>query len=154
VLYPNGPDSKIHIPNDEDGTHLGAWIQLGGDTTSSAESTQSESSRRELVTVISLFQESLPSHLIHLLYSYDSMKSLRFRKFACLETHQGRGFGTRVLEHIFELARGSPKLGPGSVVWCDARLSTQGWYLRRGMKMIGDVFFKGDIEYIVMVIQI
>ena len=156
VLYPNGPEAKIHVPNDEQGIHLGAWIhqQDGGPDTSSIPSAVPGISRKELVVTISLFRESLPSHLTRLLPTYDSKKSFRFRKFACLESYQGRGFGTKVLEHVFEIARRDPEFGPGSVVWCDARRSTQGWYLRRGMKTIGEVFFKGDIEYIVMAMQI
>ncbi|KAJ2986901.1 hypothetical protein NUW54_g9586 [Trametes sanguinea] len=37
-----------------------------------------------------------------------------------------------------------------NVVWCDARLSAAGWYERRGMQRFGEMFFKGEIEYVRM----
>ncbi|KAF8501931.1 hypothetical protein JB92DRAFT_2975324, partial [Gautieria morchelliformis] len=126
VLYPNGPDAKIHVP---------------------------PASEKEMVVTISLFREPLPHHLTPPFSSYNPVQTLRFRKFACLKPHQGHGFGAKVLQHVFDFARLDPELGPGSVVWCDARRSTQEWYLRRGMRTIGEGFLKGDIEYIVVGIQ-
>ena len=152
MLYPNGPEFKIHVLNDDEGTHFGAWMKRDGNTDSS--SIVPGTSKKELIAAISLFREPLPPHLTPPFPAYDQAKALRFRKFACLKPHQGQGFGSQLLRHIFEFARLDPKLGPGSIVWCDARRSTQDWYLRRGMQTIGDVFFKGDIDYIVVAIQI
>lgn len=153
VLYPNGPEAKIHVPKDEEGSHYGAWLlQTGADKETS--SAVPEISKKELIATISLFREPLPLHLTPPFPTYKPAKSLRFRKFACLEPYQGQGFGSQVLKHVIEFARLDLDLGPGSVVWCDARRATQEWYLRRGMQTIGDVFFKGDIEYITVGIQI
>jgi GNAT superfamily N-acetyltransferase len=146
VLYPDGPEAKIHVPSDDEGTHFGAWMRRReGDR---------PASENEIVVTISLFREPLPLHLTPPFSSYNPVQTLRFRKFACLKQHQGHGFGAKVLQHVFDFAKLDPELGPGSVVWCDARRSTQEWYLRRGMRTIGEVFLKGDIEYIVMGIQV
>src|SRR5882724_6507313 len=133
VLFPNGPESNIHIPNDEQGVHFGAFRG------------------EELIAVISLFREPGPTAVTSL---YGRSKSLRFRKFACLVSHQSRGIGTQLFQHVLDYARTHPQLGLGTVVWCDARWSTREWYLKRGMKVVGQRFFKGVIEHIVMVIQV
>ncbi len=75
------------------------------------------------------------------------MKAARFRKFACDPAHQGRGIGTALLKHVFDVAVSEMVCG---VIWCDARLSAAGWYERRGMRRFGETFFKGDIEYVRM----
>lgn len=133
VLYPNSPESKIYIPNDEQGIHFGAFLH--GD----------------LIAVISLFREPIPTSESP---PCGPSKSLRFRKFACLRSHQSRGIGTQLFRHVLNFARKDPHLGLGTLVWCDARWSTREWYLKRGMNVLGQRFSKGDIEYIVMAIQV
>ena len=61
--------------------------------------------------------------------------------------YQGRGVGTALLQYVFRAAREQLKC---DVIWCDARLATAGWYERRGMHKFGQVFYKGEIEYIRM----
>ncbi|KAF8526977.1 hypothetical protein BU17DRAFT_40268 [Hysterangium stoloniferum] len=142
VLYPNGPEHKILIPNDEEGIHFGA-------STGSEDDEAVKGGKRELIGVVSLFREPLPPspHV-------DPARSLRFRKFACLESYQGRGIGTKMLQHIIDFARDDSALGPGSVIWCDARVSVKGWYLKRGFRVLGTPFFKGDIEYVAMALDV
>ncbi|KAH9919335.1 uncharacterized protein B0H18DRAFT_639771 [Fomitopsis serialis] len=70
----------------------------------------------------------------------------RFRKFACEPSHQGRGIGTRLLKHVFEVA--ASDLGC-DVIWCDARLATAEWYERRGMSRFGE-FLQGRLPYVRM----
>ncbi|KAI0369405.1 GCN5-related N-acetyltransferase [Pilatotrama ljubarskyi] len=131
VLWPDHPVSYVLLPEDSTGLHYGAFVP-----TSSVP-----------VAVISVFHDPLPG------VSGASMpaapkRAARFRKFACDPAHQGRGIGTLLLRHVFEVAKTTMGC---SVIWCDARLSTAGWYERRGMRKFGETFFKGDIEYVKMV---
>lgn len=69
--------------------------------------------------------------------------SARLRKFATLKEFQGRGYGSKLLNHI---------LNDITVerFWCDARLTASRFYTRFGMNQMGDVFYKSHVEYIVM----
>ncbi|KAF8580646.1 hypothetical protein K439DRAFT_1393565 [Ramaria rubella] len=151
VLYPKGPEDKILIPNDKDGIHFGAFVRH---TQATTDVEDFPSRAKDAIAVISLSHEFPPAHLIPLMSNYSPTKSLRFRKFACLEQHQRHGFGSHIFQHVLDYARNNINLGPGTMVWCDARRSTQGWYLKRGMQVVGEAFYKGDIEYIVMNIHL
>ncbi len=85
----------------------------------------------QLISVISLFLEG---------------KEARFRKFATAQAYQRKGFGSLLLNHVFEEAQ---KLGATSI-WCDARENATEFYTKFGMKQEGIVFFKTDIPYIKM----
>ncbi|KIJ45900.1 hypothetical protein M422DRAFT_29552 [Sphaerobolus stellatus SS14] len=143
ILYPNGPEAKIHIPNDTQGTHFGAFF-------SSQDSSSNISLK--LAAVISVFEEPLPPNLSLSENTPPSTKALRFRKFACLKEYQGKGIGTSLFQSIIDSARRDHELS--SIIWCDARWETREWYLKRGMKILGDTFMKGDIEYAVMAMEI
>ena len=63
----------------------------------------------ELVSVISLFIDN---------------SQAQFRKFATLEEHQGKGYGTILLNEIMSIAQEN-KL---SKVWCNARIEKSPYY--------------------------
>ncbi|KAI0330512.1 GCN5-related N-acetyltransferase [Cubamyces sp. BRFM 1775] len=127
VLWPDHPVSHVLLPEDASGYHYGAFLPTSASP----------------VAVISVFIDPLPSASTEA----SSSRAARFRKFACDPTHQGRGIGSQLLQHVFEAA--TKDLGC-SVIWCDARLSASAWYERRGMQRFGERFFKGDIEYVRM----
>ncbi|KAH9889892.1 acyl-CoA N-acyltransferase [Cubamyces lactineus] len=127
VLWPDHPVDYVLLPEDASGHHYGAFLP----TSTSP------------VAVISVFIDSLPSAPAEV----SASRTARFRKFACDPTYQGRGIGSRLLQHVFGVA--AKELGC-SVIWCDARLSASTWYERRGMQKFGEVFFKGEIEYVRM----
>ncbi|KAK7453315.1 hypothetical protein VKT23_011991 [Stygiomarasmius scandens] len=135
VLWPDLPIEKVKLSEDSNGWHFGALM----DGTESA------------VAVISLFLEPLPSHA-HEIPPENNMgtAAARFRKFACKSNMQGRGIGTRLLDHTLHFAR--TELG-ASTVWCDARTSTSQWYEKRGFTPFGNKFYKGSVEYICMKIS-
>ncbi|KAI0671217.1 GCN5-related N-acetyltransferase [Trametes maxima] len=130
VLWPNHPVSHVLLPEDASGLHYGAFLP----GTSAA------------VSVISVFRDPLPSP-VDSEPSIPAPPAARFRKFACAPEHQGKGVGTQLLRHIFETVVLEMAC---TVVWCDARTSAAGWYERRGMQRFGEVFLKGDIEYVRM----
>ena len=127
VLWPSHPVAHVLLPEDASGVHYGAFLPGSPGP----------------VAVVSVFVDPLPS-------SGDPAPPgdvARFRKFACDPAHQGKGIGTALLKHAFDAAATEMKC---TTIWCDARLSAAGWYERRGMVRFGEVFFKGDIEYVRM----
>jgi GNAT superfamily N-acetyltransferase len=85
----------------------------------------------DLVAVISLFISGVEA---------------RFRKFATRPDCQRQGIGSQLLRHVFEEAR---RLG-ATRIWCDARLDSAAFYARFGMRLEGEVFYKGPVAYVRM----
>lgn len=83
---------------------------------------------QKLVSVISLFAEG---------------ESIRFRKFATLPEFQGKGLGSRLLEHAIDFSLQNHY----SRMWCDARSSVLGFYERFGFQKFSEPFFKERVEY-------
>jgi GNAT superfamily N-acetyltransferase len=128
-LWPDHPISYVRLPEDDVGMHYGAFIE----------------SCDEPVAVISLFTEPIP---ISALEGGAALSpSVRFRKFACEESQQGKGIGSALLSYVFAISRFNLA---AKVVWCDARRSSADWYTRRGMEVFGETFFKGSVEYVRM----
>ncbi|OBZ71676.1 putative N-acetyltransferase YitI [Grifola frondosa] len=127
VLWPDHPVSHVLLPEDHSGCHYGAFL----------------SARDIPVAVISVFKEPLPLTGTITPEIPAGTSAARFRKFACDPSFQGQGIGTKLLEHVFSIARSELKC---DVVWCDARISAAGWYERRGMIRFGDTFYKGALE--------
>ena len=55
--------------------------------------------------------------------------------------------GTALLRHVLDIAREELQCG---TIWCDARVDSSGWYERRGLSKFGDLFYKGDVQYVRM----
>ncbi|WP_325894693.1 GNAT family N-acetyltransferase [Grimontia sp. NTOU-MAR1] len=89
----------------------------------------------ELVCVASLFFDS---------------DVVRLRKFAALPATQGQGVGSTVLKAAFK----EMKARDVSIFWCDAREAAMGIYRKFGMKPEGERFYKGDIPYFKMAINL
>ena len=90
---------------------------------------------RQLVSVASLFADG---------------KSMRLRKFATDPSYQGQGFGSLMLAHLYQEARGC---GAKSF-WFDARESALPFYERNGYIAEGPRFYKSEIPYRRVVRQI
>ena len=82
----------------------------------------------QIVSVISLFNTG---------------ETIRFRKFATIQTHQNKGLGSKLLQFVIDDSRnrGYDK------IWCDARADAMGFYEKFGFKKFSDAFMKEDIEY-------
>ena len=159
VLWPTKPPSHVCLPEDATGTHYGAFLPL----------------RETPVAVISLFLEDIPllkddhenDTELNLIiksedhsnsnsstiddkdgyYNRSPQRAVRFRKFACDHEFQGKGIGTQLLAHV--LSRAQTELD-AATVWCDARVTARGWYIKRGLVPFGPTFYKGPEEYIRM----
>lgn len=85
----------------------------------------------ELVGVVSLFQDGT---------------DFQFRKFAVVEHAQGTGVGKTLLTYIidFAISEGAQR------IWCNARVSAIGFYLRFGFMGTGKLFSKNGFDYEIM----
>ncbi|TDW48723.1 acetyltransferase (GNAT) family protein [Flavobacterium sp. 270] len=71
---------------------------------------------------------------------------MQFRKLATLETYQGKGIASKLLQHILNLAKekGLKK------VWCNARNNKKAFYEKFGMLDSHKSFTKAGQEFTVM----
>lgn len=86
---------------------------------------------KELVSVISLF-------------IIDEIA--QFRKLATKESVQGKGFGTMLLNHVFDF---SSKLNC-TRIWCNARQDKSSFYQKFDMIETSNKFRKDDIDFVIM----
>ncbi|MCW3116058.1 MAG: hisA, partial [Chitinophagaceae bacterium] len=84
--------------------------------------------------------------LVSVVSAFINDGELQFRKFATQEKYQGRGYGSLLLEKVFQLA-GERKC---KAVWCNARVTATGFYKKYGMIETGSSWRKNGFEYIVM----
>ncbi len=74
----------------------------------------------------------------------------RLRKFATSASFQGRGLGSAMLSHIIAELRNDGV----TYFWCDARESAVEFYKRFGLHPEGDRFFKADVPYFKMSVEL
>jgi GNAT superfamily N-acetyltransferase len=85
----------------------------------------------ELIGVVSLFQKGT---------------DFQFRKFAVDASVQNMGIGKTLLNYIvnFAIAEGAER------IWCNARVTAIGFYLRYGFVQTGKLFSKSGFDYEIM----
>lgn len=88
----------------------------------------------------------IENELIGVASTYSQENSVRLRKFAVSNRYQGNGYGSRLLKHIIE----SERLDNIDMFWCDARESAVMFYKHFGLSVEGDVFYKSDVAYFKM----
>ncbi|AKQ45740.1 hypothetical protein TH63_08915 [Rufibacter radiotolerans] len=86
---------------------------------------------QQIISVVSLFRNG---------------HQAQFRKFATLPTFQKRGYGSKLLEHVFSVAA-SQNI---TLVWCHARASALEFYQKMGMEPEGECFCRDGLEYVKM----
>ena len=90
------------------------------------------------------------SKLVSVASVYLDGSSARLRKFATLPTYQGKGIGSRLLSHILtEITKYNV-----TSFWCDAREMAIPFYERYGMQREGERFYKEDVPYFVMRVEL
>ncbi len=82
----------------------------------------------KLVGVISLFQHGT---------------SFQFRKLAVAPDLQKMGIGNSLLSRVEEFAKSEG----GTMIWCNARVSAIGFYLKAGYAHTGKLFSKNGFDY-------
>ena len=84
--------------------------------------------------------------LISVISVFDRGENVQFRKFATLPAEQGKGHGSRLLQFVFDRAINDNK----ETIWCNARLSATGIYLKFGMVPVGDTWSRYGIDFVKM----
>lgn len=92
----------------------------------------------------------IADELVSVASVYPKGNSARLRKFATLASSQGQGIGTKLLNHIV-LALKSRGV---THFWCDARETATGFYERFGMVRQGSRFFKSQVPYFKMTVEL
>lgn len=93
------------------------------------------------------FAASMEGELVGVISVFKMEKGrYQFRKFAVLPQLQGYGIGTALLKSVFDFC----KLWNGSSVFCDARIEAVSFYEKLGMHIKGEHFFKKELEYVRM----
>lgn len=82
----------------------------------------------ELVGVVSLFQNG---------------NDFQFRKFAVDESAQGKGIGKAMLKHLIDFVTKEN----ATRLWCNARVTAIGFYLKYGFVHTGQLFSKNGFDY-------
>ncbi|NDI33750.1 GNAT family N-acetyltransferase [Chengkuizengella sediminis] len=90
-----------------------------------------------------LFQKG---HLITVVSLFIEKNTAQFRKFATLQSEQGKGYGGMLLHHVIEEAK---KMGL-TKIWCNARENKTSFYEKFGLKKSKQTFQKSGINYIIM----
>lgn len=85
----------------------------------------------ELVSIVSVFY---------------SGNEAQFRKFATLVKHQGKGYGSQLLEQLIA------KLEAQQIarIWCNARTDKSSYYERFGLMATEETYTKGGIHFVIM----
>lgn len=81
-----------------------------------------------LVGIISLFQQGT---------------SFQFRKLAVLPDFQKMGIGNQLLNQVEEFTQNES----GTLIWCNARVTAIGFYLKAGYSHTGKLFSKNGFDY-------
>jgi GNAT superfamily N-acetyltransferase len=71
---------------------------------------------------------------------------IQFRKFATLKEFQYQGFGSALLQYIFDYAEEQRV----HKIWCNARITAVKFYKKSGMIETKQKFSKDGIDYIIM----
>ena len=81
-----------------------------------------------LAGVVSLFQKGT---------------DFQFRKLAVSPEVQGMGIGNSLLSYITKYAQDEG----GTRIWCNARISAIGFYLKAGFTQTGELFSRNGVDY-------
>ena len=84
--------------------------------------------------------------LISIVSVYTDANEAQFRKFATLEVHQGKGYGTALLEFLMQKLEDEGF----SRIWCNARKDKASYYERFGLKETDQTYEKGGIDFVIM----
>ncbi len=120
VMYPGLSLEEMRLPDDDDGIHLGLYLD-------------------ELLS-------SIPGKPVSVISIFKRGEELQFRKFATEIAEQGKGYGSILLTYVMDYAARNQY----KAIWCNARLSATALYSRFGMRAFGDPWMQHEIEFIKM----
>lgn len=88
--------------------------------------------------------------LISVVSTFITEESMQFRKFATLNSEQGKGYGSLLMAHIIEFAKdkGCPRL------WCNARCNASAFYAKFGFTETEEKFHQDEHDFVIMEIYL
>ncbi|CEI83636.1 putative N-acetyltransferase YitI [Oceanobacillus oncorhynchi subsp. incaldanensis] len=92
---------------------------------------------------LGLFKDNI---LISIVTLFIDKEEAQFRKFATLISEQGKGYGSRLLESVFEEA----KKHDVKRIWCNARKNKSHFYRKFGLQETDRSFMKNGEAYVIM----
>lgn len=81
--------------------------------------------------------------IVSIISLFETLEGLQFRKFATLQSEQGKGYGTYLLQHVIDLHSGQK-------IWCHARVEKQAFYEKFGLFARSTPFEKSGKIYVRM----
>lgn len=84
--------------------------------------------------------------LVSLVSLFINNNEAQFRKLATLETHQKKGYGTKMINHIIDFS----KMHGVTKIWCNARANKTSFYHKFGLKETNKTYIKSGINFIIM----
>lgn len=90
-----------------------------------------------------LFKENM---LISVISLFINNEVCQFRKFATLQTEQGKGYGSTLLDYVMNEAMDCGV----KRIWCNARKNKLGFYKKFGLQDTNYSFNKGGKAYVIM----
>jgi GNAT superfamily N-acetyltransferase len=135
VLWPHKSLSSVHLPSNSTSIHLGAFAN-------EARGSSAKHYPIGVITICLFKRENLKTGSELPIEEIEA----QFRKFAVAPEWQGRGVGSKLLEHAAVVARDAG----ACTMWCDARTSALPFYQRFGMQIEGSSFMRKEVEYVKM----
>jgi predicted GNAT family N-acyltransferase len=86
------------------------------------------------------------NNLVSVVSVFISGDEAQFRKFATQMEEQGKGYGSILLNRVFDYAR---ERGVKRI-WCNARANKAAFYAKFGLIPTGDSFTKEGLPYLIM----
>lgn len=90
------------------------------------------------------------AQLVGVVSLFTARRAAQFRKLAVHPACQGKGYGKLLMEHLEALCR-KERI---PLLWCNARNTAEGFYLKRGYAYVGDHFKKDNIIFRKMELQL
>lgn len=88
----------------------------------------------------------IENELVSVISAFTSSGETQFRKFATKMNHQGKGYGSALLEHLINyLVKNNTEC-----VWCNARLEKTEFYKRFSLEETAHFFEKSKKKYVIM----
>lgn len=124
VLWPDKPRVFCQVEGDEDALHFGCFLPVEG-----------KPNQTTIVAVASIFVDG---------------GEARLRKFATLPAYQNQGIGSSMITHMINELH----IRQISHFWCDARESAMHFYERFNFEVEGERFFKSNVAYFKMTLNL
>lgn len=92
------------------------------------------------------FGAFLDNVLVGVVSLFNKGDDWQFRKLAVSDKVQMQGIGTQLLNYVIAFVEQEE----GTRLWCNARLSATGFYVKHGFSQTGEVFQRNEVDYIIM----